>query len=274
MYPKAFFANGAVKQRSGKCFVIMPFASSFDEVYGTIQEALEGPGLNFKCTRADELKGGGHIIEDILREIAEAEIVIADLTGRNPNVFYELGVVQMVKDVEKVILLSQDAESIPFDVKAFRCIIYKQTIQGAKELREKLAAGISAVAEKSFRFTLLQGGTYKFPQKLMGPDHCAYDFSIPECFFAVDGAKFMLEVTRYAAGEKPTTLPKRGMGLMIGERRPLPGLQWDLHLESVSGDLAAFLIERSRDTEQQAKTRPTMTPKQPPSKRGSAARLR
>ena len=270
MYPKAFFASGAVKQKTGKCFVIMPFAPSFDEVYDTIQEALEGPKLNFKCARADELKGGGHIIEDILREIAEAEIVIADLTGRNPNVFYELGIVQMVKDVEKVILLSQDSESIPFDVKAFRCIIYKQTIQGAKELQEKLVAGVAAVAEKSFRFTLLQGGTYKFPQKLMGPDHCAYDFTIPECFFAVDGAKFMLEVTRYAVGEKPVALPKRGMGLRIGERRPLPGLQWDVQLESVSGDLASFLIQRGVDVERPPRRAPNKAPKRTPRKRGNA----
>jgi hypothetical protein len=65
----------------------------------------------------------GHIIQDILCKIGEAEIIIADLTGRNPNVFYELGIAQMVKNVKQVILLSQDAESIPFDVRVFRCII-------------------------------------------------------------------------------------------------------------------------------------------------------
>src|ERR1700756_2787292 len=108
MYPKTFYASGNVKQRSGKCFVIMPFDPVFNEIYETIREAMEGPELSFNCSRADDLQGGGHIIEDILREIAEAEIVVADLTGRNPNVFYELGIAQMVKDVEKVILLSQD----------------------------------------------------------------------------------------------------------------------------------------------------------------------
>ena len=35
----------------------------------------------------------------------------------------------------------------------------------------------------------------------MGANHCAYDFEITECFFAIDGAKFMLKVTRYVAGE-------------------------------------------------------------------------
>ncbi len=244
MYPKTFFASGEVKQRNGKCFVIMPFAPHFDEIYETIRETLEGPELNFTCSRADELQGGGHIIKDILREIAGAEIVVADLTDRNPNVFYELGIVQMVKDVEKVILLSQDAESIPFDVRVFRCIIYKQSIQGARELKDKLIAGVMAVAEQTFRFNLLQGGSYKFPKKVMGPDHCAYDFEIPECFFAVDGAKLMLKVTRYAAGESPMVSFDGGYGFTVGEIHQLPGLDWDFLLESVSGDVATFVVQR------------------------------
>lgn len=245
MYPKTFFSSGQIKQRSGKCFVIMPFAHAFDEVYETIREALESSELSFKCSRADELKGGGHIIEDILREVGEAEIVIADLTGRNPNVFYELGIVQMVKDVEKVILLSQDVESIPFDVRAFRCIIYSQTIQGAKELQRQLVAGVKAVAEKSFRFTLLQGGSYAFPQKVMGPDHCAYDFVISDCFFAVDGAKFLLKINRYAAGQPTDISFQGGFGLNANERRPIPGLEWDLYLESVAGNVATLVFSRS-----------------------------
>ena len=170
--------------------------------------------------------------------------MIADLTGRNPNVFYELGIVQMVKDVEKVILLTQDTEEIPFDVRIFRCIAYKQTIQGARELKEKLIAGIKAVAPKAFRFNLLQGGSYKFPNKVMGPDHCAYDFEIPECFFAVDGAKFMLKVTRFVVGEAPTVSFNDGFGLGVGEQRKIPNLDWDFVLESVDGDVARFIVQR------------------------------
>jgi hypothetical protein len=244
MYPKTFFSSNDAKQRNGKCFVIMPFAPEFNEVYETIREALEGQELSFICTRADDLVGGGHIIEDILRGIAEAEIVIADLTGRNPNVFYELGIVQMVKNVEKVIMLSQDAESIPFDLKAFRSIIYKQTIQGAKELNGKLIDAVKAVAEKSFRFKLLKNTNYKFPHKVMGADHCAYDFEISDGFFAIDGAKFMLKVTRYVAGEPPTVTSNGGYGLSIGERRHLPNFPWEIQLESVAEDIATFVVQR------------------------------
>jgi len=244
MYPKTFFATGHVKQRTGKCFVIMPFAPAFNEMYETIREVMEGPELSLNCSRADELQGGGHIIEDILREIAEAEIVIADLTGRNPNVFYELGIVQMVKDVDKVILLSQDIDSVPFDVRVFRCIFYKQSIQGARELKEKLLAGVKSVAEKSFRFKLHQGETYKFPHKVMGPDNCAYDFMIPDCFFAVDGAKFELRITRHAAGEPPSISYNGGIGLNVGQPRQLPGLEWNIQLEKVTDEVASFVVQR------------------------------
>jgi len=75
--------------------------------------------------------------------------------------------------------------------RVFRCIIYRQSIQGARELREKLIAGIEAIAEKSFRFDLLQGGSCRFPRKRMRPDHCVYDFEIPECFWKVTARLFL-----------------------------------------------------------------------------------
>ena len=244
MYPKSYFASAAPRQRTGKCFVIMPFADKYDEVYETIKEAIEGAELGMACARADDLQGGGHIIEDILRQIAEAEVVIADLTGKNPNVFYELGIVQMVKDVEKVLLLSQDIESIPFDVRVFRTILYQQSIRGARELREKLITGIRAVAEVSFRFVLESGQPYTLPQKVMGPDGCAYDISISDSFYAIDGTKFMLAINRFAAGQPPQELRKYGCGLAIGQREQLANLEWDLILESVVGQKASFAVQR------------------------------
>ena len=67
MYPKTFFEQNPPRPESGQCFVLMPFADRFEEVYATVAETLEGPELNFRCVRADELFGGGHIIEDILK---------------------------------------------------------------------------------------------------------------------------------------------------------------------------------------------------------------
>jgi len=104
MYPKDFFTKSQIAERKGKCFVIMPFASEFDEIYGKIGEAMER--ARFTCSRADDIRRGGYIPEDVFRRMAEAEIIIADLTGNNPNVLYELGIAHTTKDVERVILLS------------------------------------------------------------------------------------------------------------------------------------------------------------------------
>src|SRR6185295_4116869 len=105
MHPKSFFDSANVAVQNGKCFVLMPFSDEFDEVYETIREAVESPELNFTCERADDLRGAGHIMESVLKGIGESEIVIADLTNRNPNVFYELGIAHMVKRIDKVVLL-------------------------------------------------------------------------------------------------------------------------------------------------------------------------
>lgn len=242
MYPKDFFASSDAVPKNGKCFVIMPFAESFDEVYETIREAIEGPELSFHCARADDLVGGGHIIEDILRGIAEAEIVIADLTERNPNVFYELGIVQMVKDVEKIIMLSQDADSIPFDLQIFRSIIYQQTIQGAKELKANLIEAVKSVAEKFFRFQIHSGVSYTFPKRVMGVDRAAYNFEMPESFFADDGGKFFLRVNRYVIGKPTSIVFEEPFGLFVNESIPLHDLPWEIRLERIENDIATFIM--------------------------------
>src|SRR5215207_7194635 len=124
MYPKTFFAKERAV-RPGTCFIAMPFAREFDAVFNCIKKTLKSEDMT--SIRTDELLGGGHIIEDILEGIATSEIVVADVTGRNPNVFYELGITHMCKEVDKVILLSQDVDAIPFDLRAFRHIVYRKT---------------------------------------------------------------------------------------------------------------------------------------------------
>src|SRR5436305_6777126 len=102
MYPKSYFSNLTVEPDPGTCFVVMPFSRDFDPVFQAIQKSIQSD-LGFTCSRTDELLGGGHIIEDILKGIAMSELVVVDVTGKNPNVYYELGIAHMSKPVEKVI---------------------------------------------------------------------------------------------------------------------------------------------------------------------------
>jgi hypothetical protein len=118
-----------------KCFVLMPFAEQFREVYDQIYKSVCEQN-HIRCWRVDELLGPGSITRDIIRGILEADIIIADLTDRNPNVFYELGIAHSIGN--KTIMTSQRGSDIPFDVGSYRIILYEQTITGSKKLSIEL----------------------------------------------------------------------------------------------------------------------------------------
>lgn len=74
------------------CFVIMPFKAPLDEVYlDVIKPAIETPPVSLRCIRADEIYTTGTVLGGIWEEIQKSRLIISDLTNRNPNVFYELG---------------------------------------------------------------------------------------------------------------------------------------------------------------------------------------
>jgi hypothetical protein len=101
-------------------FIAMPFKGEFDNVYYYgIKKPVEDLGR--KCERLDQEKFAGDIIERIKQRIAAAELVIADITGNNPNVFYEIGYAEGIK--KKVVLISQEKE-LPFDLRTQRQISY------------------------------------------------------------------------------------------------------------------------------------------------------
>ena len=77
-------------QQKPRAFVIMPFDPEFDSVYEElIKPPLENAG--YHVTRADSLFNQQNILRDIIRGIASASLVVADLTTQNANVLYELG---------------------------------------------------------------------------------------------------------------------------------------------------------------------------------------
>jgi hypothetical protein len=137
-YPADFFKTGQIRRKAGHCFVLMPFRKDLDEIFDTVKDVVESPPWNFTCKRADDFFAGGHIMATVLRGIAEAEFIVADLTDRNPNVFYELGIAHTVKRPEEIIFLAQSTDAIPFDLQPFRCIVYAQSIHGAKRLKTDL----------------------------------------------------------------------------------------------------------------------------------------
>ncbi|TDH18256.1 hypothetical protein EXU57_24060 [Segetibacter sp. 3557_3] len=111
-------------------FVIMPFSSVFDDIYGLgIKAACNELGVY--CERVDEQIFSESILDRIYNQLSKADIIIADMTGRSPNVFYETGFAHALR--KKVILLTQDADDIPFDLKHYSHIVYGGKIIKLKE---------------------------------------------------------------------------------------------------------------------------------------------
>lgn len=117
------------------CFVLMPFDKHIAPVYSEVIKPLMRE-LELECIRADEFSKSNPIIDDILDNIKKARFLVADLTGRNPNVFYELGLAHAMS--KEVILLAQNIEDVPFDVRHYRIITYQNSISGSAELKGKL----------------------------------------------------------------------------------------------------------------------------------------
>jgi hypothetical protein len=127
--------------------VMMPFDVAFDGVYAAIQAAVTGAG--FRCNRADDLWVDHKIMQTIVSLICQSGLVIADCTGRNPNVFYEAGIAHTLG--RDVILIAQNLNDVPFDLRALAIITYLPNAQGLQELTAKLKDRIPAVAEQRRR---------------------------------------------------------------------------------------------------------------------------
>jgi len=110
-------------------FVVMPikkagspeyehFRALFDEI---LKPTLEAAG--FSTQRADDVQKTGAITKDIILRLAEADLVVADLTDLNPNVFYELGVRHALRGFGTVMILDElRTTDVPFDLSAYRVI--------------------------------------------------------------------------------------------------------------------------------------------------------
>jgi hypothetical protein len=226
----------------------MPFAPGLNEVFETVRAIVQSPPWNFECKRADDFFGGGHILGDILQGIGSAQIVIADLTNRNPNVFYELGIAHMVKKPDEIILLTQDAASVPFDLQSFRCIQYTQSIEGARKLEKDLAKAFKEMVSPIYRFSVRQGETYEFPHRLFGDENCLYDFTVYGDYLGVDAAKLTLQLRRYMAGHPvPESLEKTYHGLEQGHSIKVPNIPWELRLDSPGNAAAEFSLIRAEN---------------------------
>ena len=136
---------------SKSCYVIMPFSDSksctteqWTEIFNKlIKPAIEESGHNYICKRSDAIYG--NIIEQILDQLNRSDLVIADLTDRNSNVFYELGVRHALRD--STILIAQNLDDIPFDLRPYAIQCYDWKLEKDREIFKNRMKEIIEVIE-------------------------------------------------------------------------------------------------------------------------------
>ncbi|MBJ8363540.1 MULTISPECIES: hypothetical protein [Enterobacterales] len=120
--------NEIVEKR--QVFVLTPFNEVFDDIYEDVKSIVSSTGI--PCTRGDEEIKTGNILSHIVQLLLESKIIIANIDGRNANVFYELGIAHALG--KKTILISSDLSQVPFDMKTQRILFYTHK----SELKDKL----------------------------------------------------------------------------------------------------------------------------------------
>lgn len=123
------------------CFVIMPFSATtekhtalyWDNFFSKfVKPSIEK--LGYSCSRSKAQPS--NIIKDILKELLNADLVLAVLTDFNPNVWYELGNRHALR--KGTIMMIEEGQKLPFDISQYGVIKYEDTISGASDFEEKL----------------------------------------------------------------------------------------------------------------------------------------
>jgi chaperonin GroEL len=124
-------------------FVLMPFKPPFDSYYDEIiKPAAKAAGLETR--KADEIYSTGPIIHDIWKQIWSATVVVADVTEKNPNVNYELGICHTLG--VPTVIITQSFDDVPFDYRHRRCIRYNtQDVDWQRKLKKSITATLKEV---------------------------------------------------------------------------------------------------------------------------------
>jgi uncharacterized ubiquitin-like protein YukD len=127
-------------------FVIMPFADDFRPIYDYVIKPI-GADLGLRIRRGDDIFTHTHLIlTEIWSSLVHCQVVVADYTGRNANVFYELGIAHTLG--KPCIPITQNLQDIPFDVLGWRAIAYDNSGVGFHQLRVELTAALKVLLAK------------------------------------------------------------------------------------------------------------------------------
>lgn len=165
----------------GKCFVIAPIGAPGSEIRkqadGLLAEAIRPvveESLRLDVVAPHEIAEVGSITRQVIQHLLEADLVVADLTGLNPNVMYELAVRHASR--KPVVPIGSRETSLPFDVSDERTIFYEDSMHGLNELKPKLedAARAALKSEEPDNPIYRAQQHFQMQEIVSGDDEMAY----------------------------------------------------------------------------------------------------
>lgn len=163
------------------CFVICPIGEEGTEIRVwsdltfeyIIKPVVEQFG--YKAVRANDIKQSGMITSQIIEQLIEAPLVIADLTSNNPNVFYELAVRHIVQ--KPYLQMIKTGQSIPFDINGMRTIFFDIDLKQADDAKIELSNQIESIESDNFKAVnpITLAHTYRKIQNVLEDDSSVKD---------------------------------------------------------------------------------------------------
>ncbi|MFD2598633.1 hypothetical protein ACFSQ3_06675 [Sphingobacterium corticis] len=147
-----------------ECFIITPIGKKNSEIYNKTEGLLRSvltpvlESFNFISIPAHKIDNTGSINKQIIDKIVKCDLVIANLTGVNPNVMYELAIRHSFG--KPVIMIAEAGTILPFDIFDQRCIFYSDTFLGAEELKPELHRRIELILEQGTDQTEINNPVY------------------------------------------------------------------------------------------------------------------
>ena len=123
-------------------FVVMQFSAPYTDVYLSVIKSVCAE-FGITAIRADEIYGPGVIVQDIVEQVVGAQLVIADISVVNANVYFEVG--YALASRKPIVLLAKKDTALPFDVSGFRVLFYEDSIGGKAKVEDGLRKHLTAL---------------------------------------------------------------------------------------------------------------------------------
>ncbi len=146
-----------------RCFLAFPHSQEFADVRDAVSKGAVDAGYKTLSSEQPPVFPGSTIRDAIIGELARADCVIADVTDRNPNVFFELGLAQAMGKGLLIISHKRSINSVPFDVRDFRILFYEDTPHSLSDLSKNIGVSLQQYRQSPQRSPVLRGLTRYSP---------------------------------------------------------------------------------------------------------------